>query len=64
MLKGLQHCFNLYDNSFVISFDHSERTSVRKDSVLVVTDIFRLFVNIFTSYDKYSVSIKVNFSRN
>ena len=28
MLKGLKHCRNVHGSSFVIFFDHSERTTV------------------------------------
>ena len=31
-----------------------------KNSVLVVSEIFRLFVNILTPDDKYSLSVKVS----
>ena len=58
MLKGAKHCLNLHGSSFVIFFDHSERTSVWKNSILVVSEILRLFFNILTPSDEYSLSLK------
>ena len=61
MLKGAKHCLNLHGSSFVIFFDHSERTSVWKNSILVVSEFLRLFVNILTPSDEYSLSVKSEF---
>ena len=52
MLKGPRDCLNLHGSIFVIFLDDSER------SVLVVSEILRLFVNILTPDEKYSLSLK------
>ena len=57
MLKGSKHCRDQQVSSFVIFCDHCERTSLR-DALLVVSEILRLFVNILTSNDKYSLLVK------
>ena len=60
MLKGRKHCLNLHRRNFVRFSHHSERKSVQKNSVLLVSKILRLFVNIFTPGDKYSLSVKTS----
>ena len=64
MLKGPKHCLNLHGSSFVIFFKHSKKTSVLKNSVIVLSDILVLFVNILTPNDKYSLSVKVSVQSN
>ena len=63
MLNGPKHCLNLHDSYFVIFFDHSEKKSKKsnsKDSVLVVSEILKLFVNILSPDDKYSLPLKAS----
>ena len=60
MLKGPKRCFNLHGRIFLIFFDHSERKSAQKISVLVISKILRLFVNILIPDDKYSLSVKAS----
>ena len=55
-LKGPKNCSNLNGSSFVIFFDQCERTS--KNSVLIVSEILWLFVNVLTTDDNYSLSVK------
>ena len=64
MLKGPKHCLNLHGSSFVIFFKHSKKTSALKNSVIVLSDILVLFVNILTPNDKYSLSVKVSVQSN
>ena len=45
-------------------FDHSGKKIGSKNSFLVVSEIFRVFVNILTPNDKYSVSVKASVARN
>ena len=58
--KGSKDCLNLHGSNFVICFDHSERTFSSINSVLVVTEMLRLFVNMLSPYDKYTLSVKVS----
>ena len=58
MLKGPKHCIILHGSIFVKFFDYSEKES--KNSVLVGPEISRLFVNILTPGDKYSLSVKAS----
>ena len=51
MLKGQKDCSNLHSSSFVIFFYKSERTSLWKKNFFVVSQILRLFVNIYTPDD-------------
>ena len=64
MLKGPKYCLNLHGSKFVIFSEHSKRTSVRKNSAIVLPNILRLFVNILTPNDKYSLSVKVSVQSN
>ena len=57
MLKGRKQCF-------VIFFDHSEKKITSKNSFLEVFKMLKLFVKIFTTDDKYSLSVKASVSRN
>ena len=60
MLKGPKHCLNLDGSICLIFFDHSEKKISSKNSVLVVSEMLRLFVNILTPDDKYSLSLKAS----
>ena len=60
MLSSPEHCLNQNGSIFVQFFDHYEIKSDQQNSVLVVSDILRLFVNIFTPDDKYSLSVKAS----
>ena len=60
MLKGPKHCLDLHISIFLISFDHSARKSAQKNAVLVVSEILRLFVNILTPDNKYSLPRKAS----
>ena len=60
MLKGSKHCRNLHSSIFVIFFDHSEKKISSNNSFLVVSEIFRVFVNILTPNEKYSPSVKAS----
>ena len=48
-IKGPKDCLNLHGNIFVIFFDHSEGKPA--------TEILRLFVNLLTPDEKYSLSV-------
>ena len=56
MLSGPKHCLNLHGCIFVIFFDEFEE----KISVSVVSESLRLFANILTTDDKYSLSVKAS----
>ena len=58
-LNGPKDCLNLHGSISVRFFDHSERKPVQK-FVLVVAEILKLFVNILTADDKYSLSVKAS----
>ena len=60
MLNGPKDYFNLHGSIFVIFFDHYWKKITSEDSVLVVSDILRLFVNILTPNDKYSLAVKAS----
>ena len=60
MLIRAKHCFNLHGSILVIFFDDSERKISSKNSFLEVSEILRLFVNIFTPEDKYSLSVNAS----
>ena len=60
MLNGPKDCLILPDSIFVIFFDHYWKKITSEDSVLVVSDILRLFVNILTPNDKYSLAVKAS----
>ena len=59
-LIGPSDCLNLHGSIFVIFFDHSEKKLAQKKSVLVVSEILRLFINIWTPDDKYCLSVKAS----
>ena len=56
MLKGLKHRWNLQGSIFCSLWKNFSS----KNSVLVVCEILRLFVNILTPDDKYSLSVKIS----
>ena len=58
MLNRPKDSLNPHGSIFLIFFDHSEKGSARK--VLVVSYIFRLFVNILPPDDKYSLSVNAS----
>ena len=60
MLNGPKHCLNPHGSIFVIVLDRSERKSAGKSFFLEVSEILRLFVNILTPDDKYSLSVKAS----
>ena len=60
MLKGPKHCLNLDGSIFLIFCDHPEKKISSKNSFLVVSEILRLFVNILTPDEKYSLSVKAS----
>ena len=59
MLKGPKSCLNFHGSIFVILWSPSKKIS-SKMSVLVVSEILRLLVNILTPDDKYSLSVKAS----
>ena len=64
MLKGPRDCVDLHCSIFVIFFITLKKKISSKYSVLVVSEILRLFVNILTPDDKYSLSGKASVWRN
>ena len=64
MLRGPKHCLNQHGSIFVVFFDQYEKKNRWKNIVSVVSEISRLFINILTSDDKTSLSVKVNVSSN
>ena len=64
MLNGPKHCLNVHGSIFVIFFWSFRKKISSKNSVLVVSEILRLLVNILTHDDKYSLSVKASFLRN
>ena len=58
MLKGSKDFLNQHGIIFLIFFLTLWMKISSKNSVLLVSDILRLFVNILTPDDKYSVSVK------
>ena len=64
MLKGPKDCVDLHCSIFVIFFITLKKKISSKYSVLVVSEILRLFVNILTPDDKYSLSGKASVWRN
>ena len=56
MLKDPKRCISI----FVRFFYYSEGKSVRKNSVLVGSEISRLFVDILTPDDKYFLTVKAS----
>ena len=60
MLKGPNDCLNLHGSIFVIFFLSLWKKINSKNSVLAVSEILRLFVNILTPDDKYCLSVKAS----
>ena len=58
MLKGPKDCPNLHDSFFVIFFWTVWKKISSKISVLVLSEILTLFVNILTPGEKYCLSGK------
>ena len=58
MLKGPKHCWRLHGSTFVINFWSLWKSFCSKNSVSVVSQILKLFVNLLTPDDKYSLSVK------
>ena len=56
MLKFTKDCLNLHRSFFLKFFDHSES----KSKILVVSETLKIFVNILSPDDKYSVSVKAS----
>ena len=63
MLKSAKNCLNLHGSMFVIFFDHSETKGAPKSIFLLVSEIFRLFLNILTPDDMYCISVKASVYR-
>ena len=59
-VKGPETLFKSARPYFWNIFWSSWKEICLKNSVLVVSEILRLFVNIFTPDDKYSLSVKVS----
>ena len=60
MLKGRKDCLNMNGQYFSNIFWSIWKEISSKNSVLVVSEILRLFVNILTPNDKYSLSVKAS----
>ena len=58
MLISLKDCLNLHGSNFLTLFDRSEKKISSKNFVLVVSEVLRLFVNILTPDEKYSLALK------
>ena len=58
MLKGPKDCLNLQCSIFCHIFWSLRKEMSSKNSVLLVSEILRLFVNILTPNDTYSLSVK------
>ena len=63
MLKCPTDCLNLHGSIFFHFFWSPLKKPSSENSVLVVSKILRLFVNIFTPDDKYSLSVKASVYR-
>ena len=59
IVKAPKHCINLH-GSFFVFFSSLWKQISSKNSVLVVSEISRLFLNIFTPDDNYSLSVKAS----
>ena len=55
MLMGAKHLWNLFESTFVIFFDHSERKWFVKSLPYSYNEILGVFVNTLTADDKYPV---------
>ena len=60
MLKCPKHCWNLHRSCFVAFFLSIWKNFNSKNSSLVVSEILRLFLNVLTLGNKYSLSVKVS----
>ena len=61
MLRGLKHCLNLEDSTFIKLFYHYQKGEFSwKMSLLVIYEILALFVNTLTAIDNYSLPISEN----
>ena len=58
MVKEPKDWLNLHGSIFVIFFDHSEKKFNSKKCFLVKSEILRPFLNLLTSDQKYSLSVK------
>ena len=59
MLKGPKDCLNMHHSILVIFFiTFKENNS--KNFAILVSETLRLFVNIMTPDDNYSLSVKAN----
>ena len=63
MLKYPEHCWNLHSSEVIFLFSDIFLSIWKnlgsENSVLAVSQIFRLFLNILTPDDKYSLLVKV-----
>ena len=59
-VKGSETLLKSRRKYFLITFDHSEEKFGSRNSVLLVSEILRLLVNILTPDDKYSLSVKAS----
>ena len=64
MLKVAKYSVNVHGSIFVSFFWSLLKKIGWKGSVLVVSEIFRLFVNILTPNNNYSLSVKAGVYRN
>ena len=60
MLKYPKDCLNLHGSIFLSNVSVALKENHLKNSVLVVSETFRLLVNILTPDDKYSLSIRAS----
>ena len=60
MLKGPKDYLNMHNSLFATFFILLGKKSSSKKSVSVVSEILRLFVNILTRDEKYSLSVKAS----
>ena len=63
ILKGRKHCWCIHGSTFVINFWSLWKSFCLRNSVSVASQILRLFVNLLTPDDKYSLSVKVSVKR-
>ena len=59
MLKGPKECLNLH-STILSYFFNTLKVNQLQNSVLVESEIFRLFVNIYKADEKYSLSVKAS----
>ena len=58
ILKGPKYCLTLHSSIVLILFDNSEKKISCRNSVLVLSEILRFFVNKLTPDDRHSLSVK------